>query len=293
MGRYDRNRNKKSDRSTFFIMPLILALLIGLAGSLFSVKLFKKKNGLNSLTTLLEETDESSQQGKHTDQLSDANTDAGKLLVNSAGSMLNEANFDPKSGLPALLDSDGFIRKQLAKLSPGLAPWLNTDQVIRRYLTVVNDFAQGLRVSKHMSFLRFDEPFAATGDGNVLYIAPKSFSRYSNLATTIQAIDAKSAAQLYIAIRPLLIQVFAEFGYPKDITLESIVKKAAGEIIATPVIQGEIELVRPSLFYKFADPNLESLNAVQKQIIRMGPENQRILQQKCREFLVELAKKTG
>lgn len=283
MGRNDRNRKKKTGRSTFFIMPLVLALLIGLAGSLFSVKFFKHKNGLGSLTTLLEETDESSQESNNN----------SKSPVNSAENTFNEFEFDTKSGLPDLLGSDDFIRKKLVKLSPGLAPWLNTDQVIRRYLTVVNDFAQGLRVSKHMSFLRLDDPFAAAGDGNVLFIAPKSFKRYDNLAAAIQTIDAKSAALLYVGIRPLLLQVFAELGYPKDITLETIVKKAAGEIIATPIIQGDIELVRPSLFYKFSDPNLEALNGVQKQIIRMGPENQRILQQKCREFLVEVAKKTG
>lgn len=87
-----------------------------------------------------------------------------------------------------------------------------------------------------------------------------------------------------------MLQVFAEFSYPQDITLESIVKKAAGEILATPAIEGQVALIRPSVYYKFADAKLEALNPVQKQMIRMGPENTRIIQAKCREFLVELAK---
>jgi hypothetical protein len=87
-----------------------------------------------------------------------------------------------------------------------------------------------------------------------------------------------------------MLQVFAEFSYPKDFTLETIIKKAAGEIIATPVVEGQISLIRPSVLYKFADPKLEALNAVQKQMIRMGPENTKIIQNKCREFLVDLGK---
>jgi hypothetical protein len=72
--------------------------------------------------------------------------------------------------------------------------------------------------------------------------------------------------------------------------LETIVKKALAEIITAPVIEENVSLVRPSLYYKFADSNLEALNPVKKQMIRMGPDNTRIIQQKCREFLVELGK---
>ncbi|MBK8815303.1 MAG: DUF3014 domain-containing protein [Methylococcaceae bacterium] len=121
-------------------------------------------------------------------------------------------------------------------------------------------------------------------------MAPKSFHRYDNLAQAVQVIDAKAAVKFYVYVRPLILQVFGEFSYPKDITLESIISKAAGEIIATPVIEDQIQLVRPSRFYKFADPRLESLNPVQKQMIRMGPDNLKIFQNKCREFLVQLAK---
>jgi Protein of unknown function (DUF3014) len=99
-----------------------------------------------------------------------------------------------------------------------------------------------------------------------------------------------AAVAVYQKFRPLMLQVFAEFSYPQDIPLETIVKKAVAEILAAPVIEGQVTLNRPSDYYKFSDPNLEALNAVQKQMIRMGPANTRIIQNKCREFLVELAK---
>jgi hypothetical protein len=36
--------------------------------------------------------------------------------------------------------------------------------------------------------------------------------------------------------------------------------------------------------YKYADPKLERLNAVSKQMIRMGPRNTRIIQKKLDEI---------
>ena len=149
---------------------------------------------------------------------------------------------------------------------------------------------QSSRVFKHLSFLRFDAPFTVEQGENGLQIAPKSYRRYDPLAQAINAINTRSAVTLYKTFRPLMLQVFAEFSYPKDISLESIVKKAGSEILAAPVIDGQVAVVRPSMFYKFADPSLEALNPVQKQIIRMGPYNAKIIQNKCREFLVELGK---
>ena len=32
-------------------------------------------------------------------------------------------------------------------------------------------------------------------------------------------------------------------------------------------------MVQPKVYYQFADPNLESLKPLQKQLLRMGPQN--------------------
>jgi hypothetical protein len=58
--------------------------------------------------------------------------------------------------------------------------------------------------------------------------------------------------------------------------------------LAAPVIEGRIALVRPTVNYKFADQKLEALSPVRKQMIRMGPENTRIIQNKVRMLVEEL-----
>jgi hypothetical protein len=291
MSRYDRNRNKKSN-NTIFILAILISLLIGISGTYYVLENYKKLKQVDVAVLDNAPTKEkASAQGA---------SETGQVPVESASEILSVTpetlpnNIDQataqQADLPDLLSSDEVVRQSIAKLSPGLAQWLNTDQLIRKNVLIVNDFAQSLRIAKHMSFFRFDEPFSVEQGANGPVIAAKSFQRYDQLVQTIQAIDAKSAAALYQKFRPLMLQVFAEFSYPPDISLESIVKKAAGEILAAPSPDGQIALVRPSVHYKFADAKLEELSPVQKQMIRMGPVNTRIIQAKCREFLVELAK---
>ncbi|MGH8547978.1 MAG: DUF3014 domain-containing protein [Methylococcales bacterium] len=38
----------------------------------------------------------------------------------------------------------------------------------------------------------------------------------------------------------------------------------AGHLMETPVLSGEIALIRPSVVYRFADPELESLSPAQR-----------------------------
>ena len=49
--------------------------------------------------------------------------------------------------------------------------------------------------------------------------------------------------------------------------------KPSNRCSATPEVEGDIELVQPKVYYQFADPNLEALKPLQKQLLRMGPQN--------------------
>jgi hypothetical protein len=66
-----------------------------------------------------------------------------------------------------------------------------------------------------------------------------------------------------------------------------MLQAAIDQVLATPVVHGEIELKQPKVFYRFADSELESLSPLQKQIMRMGPSNTLRLQ----TFVRRLVKK--
>ena len=301
MSRYEPTRNKKSTRSTF-IIPILISFFVGAGGILYVFDNYRNKaqkakeieSEASKQVALSEKFPVELKTETEADLTLAAPANAElKPVANTETTAKSPAEQDSalrQEPLPDLLSSDQTVRQAAIRLSPGLSAWINTDQVIRKFVLIANDFSQDQRVNKHMSFLRLQDPFFAEQIGNDLFIAPKNYQRYKPFAMAIQAIDAKKAAALYRRFRPLMLQVFRELGYPKDITLESIIQKAASEVIAAPLIKEPIMLIRPSVYYRFADPKLEALNPVHKQMIRMGFENTRIIQDKCREILVEIGK---
>lgn len=197
-----------------------------------------------------------------------------------------ELQQDSSFVLPDLEHSDALLREEMAGISPALAEWLNADQLIRKYVVIANDFSQGLRLEKHLRFLKMEQPFAVDQDNESRFIATKSYRRYDRLAAAINGMDVQATLAVYKKFRPLLSQVFNEFSYPVEYSLEDILTKAAAVILAAPVMDGKIALVRHAIHYKFADPQLEASNPIHKQMLRMGPENTRIIQHKLR-LLVE------
>jgi DUF3014 family protein len=190
--------------------------------------------------------------------------------------------------LPPLNESDAIFRESLVDVSPGLEKWLQGGNLISRYLVIVNDFSQGMRIYKHMRFISLDRPFAVKQDKQGVYIDPSGYTRYNQLVAAVDAVSVQQALHIYKRFRPLMQQVFEQFGYPDDHHLDDIIKKAVANIVVAPVIEGRIALIHPTVRYKFADKNLETLDPVQKQMIRMGPENTRIIQSKLRAFIVAM-----
>lgn len=191
--------------------------------------------------------------------------------------------------LPELADSDEMMRQAMLGACPQLAPWLATDQLIKKYLIIANDFSQGLWLEKHRQFLQPPAAFSVQQTDNGSVIAEASYRRYDSLAQAIDGIDARAAIMAYQKFKPLLSQVFDQFGYPPERPMDDLFLKAAAQILAAPIIEQPIPVVRPSVFYKFADAELEKLNPVAKLMLRMGPENTRLIQRKTKQLAQELS----
>jgi hypothetical protein len=223
------------------------------------------------------------------DALSLSGSVNGAATAEPAPDNIIELKQDNSFILPDLDNSDGLLREELGGISSGLAEWLNSDGLIRKYVVIANDFAQGLRLAEHMRFLKPEQPFAVVQDNEKLSIATQSYQRYDRLAAAINALDVSATLAVYKKFRPLVLQVFKEFSYPDEYSPEDILTKAAAVMLAAPVIEGQIALLKHATHYKFADPQLESSNPVQKQMLRMGPENTRIIQNKLRSLVEALA----
>jgi Protein of unknown function (DUF3014) len=187
--------------------------------------------------------------------------------------------------LPPIDQTDAIVRELVTRLSshPTIAAWLTTDQLIRNFTAVVDNIANGLTPSGHLGKVRPAGSFQVREDRGSLWIDTRSFRRYDRYADAVAALDARGAARLYATLRPRLIDGYRELGHP-DGNFDQAFERALIELLKTPVIDGDIALASKSVAYEFADPRLQSLSSAQRQLLRMGPRNVRLIQAKLREI---------
>ena len=78
-------------------------------------------------------------------------------------------------------------------------------------------------------------------------------------------------------------RAYEDLGYPQKSFNDRLVA-VIDHLLQTPRVPRPLALVRPKVFWEFADPNLEALSAGQKLMLRLGPENQTIVERKLREL---------
>ena len=289
MNRYDQVKDKKNGGGVILVAIILIALT---GGGWFYFEHLQSNAVTGSETRILALPSSSKETGT-LDPLSVSEAIDGVITTEAVPGAVTdtlvELQQDASFILPDLDHSDALLREEMTGISPMLSGWLNTDQLVRKYVVIANDFSQGLRLEKNLRFLELDQPFAVDQDNENLFIATKSYQRYDRLAAAINALDVQATLAVYKKFRPLLVQVFREFSYPDEYSLEDIFTKAAAVILAAPARDGQVALERQSARYKFADQQLEALNPVHKQMLRMGPDNTRIIQNKLRLFVAGLA----
>ncbi len=195
-----------------------------------------------------------------------------------------------KKQYPSPKSRDDAVRKEVKEISPKLMQWMKSDNLINKFMVIANDFSQGIRSYDHLSFLGRNKPFSAVMDSKGYYLDPKSYQRFDSLVEAFSALNVREAMQVYQQFKPLLQDAYDEFGYPKGYEIEDVLNKAIAKILDTPIILDRIPLVRrTTIYYKYADANIEKLDPVQKQFIRMGPENTKKVQIKLRQFASAIA----
>jgi len=129
-------------------------------------------------------------------------------------------------------------------------------------------------------------------DGPV--IAAENASRYTPFVLLVGTLDVQRTVNLYRRLYPLLQQTYRELGFG-DRYLNDRVIEVIDLLLATPEpaapprlrlteVKGPVPSTRPWVRYQYADPQLESLAAGQKILVRVGPVNERRLKAKLAEL---------
>jgi len=201
------------------------------------------------------------------------------------------ASPSPEVALPPLDESDGFVRQVAAGLSahPELARWLARTALVRTLTVVVVNVAAGETPRPHLEFLAPKQRFrAARRPARLLVPDPAGFAGYDLFGDGVASVDAVGAANGYRTLAPLFEAACVELGHPEG-GFPAALDKAIRALLAVPVLRDDVELVPHAIGFRYADAKLEALTPAQKQFLRLGPRNVRLVQGKLKELAAALA----
>ena len=197
----------------------------------------------------------------------------------------------PAVPLPTLDESDPLARSLAATLSshPEFTRWLARNGLVRTLAAVVTNVADGESPRPHLEFLAPAVRFRARSGGvrRPLVADPAGFKGYDATGDAVASVDAAAAASAYRAIEPLLDAAHRELGHPEGRFRDSL-DRAMAALLAVPVLPEDTVLEPHATVLRYADPSVEALTPAQKQLLRTGPRNVRLVQAKLRELQAAL-----
>ena len=192
--------------------------------------------------------------------------------------------------LPSLTDSDSFVFTALSAFKNGavLIDLLAEDQVIRKFVVFVENISRGEFPQTGLPYKNLGREMPVRNvDENLFVMEEVAHTRFDDVIRTFTEVDIEASIALYQLISPLFQQAYAEIGF-RNFSFDETLRDAINNVLRTTNMEGPYQLVKPSVMYLYADAEIENLLEVQKQLIRIGPDNTSILKAKLREFISQL-----
>lgn len=176
---------------------------------------------------------------------------------------------------PVTLETSDQVLRQTLEQGSGSAlldTVLAQDQLVERGAGLVDGLSRGLVPRKVLPIKPPSGAFSTQEIEGQMYVAPAGYRRYDSYTGAIMALDTEQLAVAFHSVRPLLEQAYAAMGYAPE-EFDNALIRTLDQIMDAPEIREPIAVQRVEAVYKYVDPALESLTPLQKQMLRMGPDN--------------------
>ena len=187
--------------------------------------------------------------------------------------------------LPRLEESDDAVRDAVGDIPLGTAgqQYLIPGNIIERSASLIYLMAQGDVPYKLLPVSRPKAAFPISDDGTQVVTDPAGFERYDALTQWLQSLDLESLLSSLEWFIPLFREAWSYYG-EDPAAFDMAVVMTLDLVIATPEIDlSEARLIRKEAVWIFEDPAIEGLAPIQKQVLRMGPENAEVVKAKAAE----------
>lgn len=187
---------------------------------------------------------------------------------------------------PEPLDiSDAAVKTALLALSqtPDFARYLVDEDLLRRFVVFTENLANE-ELASNFHLLRSPENnFRVYRQAGKEWVDSASYQRYTSYVEVFDSISAQNLIELYQLYKPTISEIYGEIGDPDD-DFDFRLVDAIDHLLETPEIPVPVEVYTDSVMYKFRIEQVENLTAPQKQLLRTGPENMRVIKAKLREI---------
>ena len=187
--------------------------------------------------------------------------------------------------LPRLEESDDAVRDAVGDIPLGTAgqQYLVPGNIIERSASLIYLMAQGDVPYKLLPVSRPKAAFPISDDGTQVVTDPAGFERYDALTQWLQSLDLESILSSLEWFIPLFREAWSYYG-EDPAAFDMAVVMTLDLVIAPPEVDlSEARLIRKEAVWIFEDPAIEGLAPIQKQVLRMGPENAEIVKAKAAE----------
>lgn len=174
------------------------------------------------------------------------------------------------SNLPSLGESDLFVRERLESLSLPKA-WIAQNHLLRRMAVLMDNATRGEFSRRQLDVLKPEGRFGVIMKDGRLYGDPNNARRFDAHLDRLEAVDPALLAGLAETLGPLIDDALEELG--STMSGSDTLRSAIDRIIEMPLRADALELVQPNVLYEYADPEIESLPPLEKQLLRLGPLN--------------------
>jgi hypothetical protein len=208
------------------------------------------------------------------------------VQIDTQISSSEEPEEEVEEPLPPLEASDDAIKEQFARLfdQSVFGKLFIFKAFIQRFVVIVDNLSAPKLPQKYRLTTPPPQSFIVNKNAqDKLFIDPRNYQRYATYVNFIEAIDTQTLAAAYVHFYPLFQQAYEAMGYPDQYFNDRLVE-VIDHLLATPDVLVPIELIRPNVFYKFADPQLESLSSGQKILLRIGYDNAFRVKTKLKEL---------
>jgi hypothetical protein len=181
---------------------------------------------------------------------------------------------EPPPPLPTEQEVDELLHTQLTVIGAdaNIKKLVGNQRPLELSAVLLDGLSQGVILRKKLSVGPPKQAFSVVQDGDAIYMNEDNYERYDSFANSIASLDSSSVVDSFHMLRPFYEQVYEKLSLdPGD--FDNAIIRTLDLILATPEIEGPIELQREKVMYTYLDPTLESLPELQKQLLRMGPDN--------------------